>query len=718
MATDNSKPIRIEATPEAKALLDQWVPPLSAAIAEERRRCRANRGRGRPYAKQLRQFTDDNKLALIVVSGALATCMGKPQVRVVSLAEQIGNAAYRGARARGRQWKQRTRIHLGGRLLQLLIETAAINARTGPLPAFERGKSDDRNARGWASGIVQLTETAEVEIRRLKLIFDALDENKKPQFERPIITPRDLNHLLKNSRWGNRAEINTLAINSINAVNSVPWRINRRVLDVARKLLSERPEKPKRPPQWLIEKRDGRALRVVHTLSETTALERTIDLAERLANHPRFYFRHSMDFRGRMYPEGEFLQYQGDDLACALLELADPRPVTAEGRKALEIEFANHFGFARTAKAFKTSITQFFDDGGVLNRWAEAPLANREWLDRPHPWRVLATAFALHYDDAAPHYPARIDCTSSVLQHYAAALRDEKAADLSNILPSRKMNLARTGEIGRLMQHLGPDWPWDAYDIMAFMLSRSAPDEIRPFADRCYKRDILKTVIMTFFYGISKSSATQRVRRALRKAGLAWSDAKTIAPALTDHLFAELPNQLPWVWKCRDWLSEVAKLIAEADREVAWTSPAGIRIYQGYRVQPLTRIKICLQNVTYRTEWKRTLPINVRKQARSFPANFVHGLDASMMMLTVKKCRDAKVQCAGIHDCFVAHAEDIHKVDRFAHEAFIEIHSGASVLERLHKELSLEHPGLRFPAPPLSNTLDFSLVSGATNMLS
>ena len=51
--------------------------------------------------------------------------------------------------------------------------------------------------------------------------------------------------------------------------------------------------------------------------------------------------------------------------------------------------------------------------------------------------------------------------------------------------------------------------------------------------------------------------------------------------------------------------------------------------------------------------------------------------------------------------CFVE-VEDMSKVDRFAHEAFIEIHSSASVLERLHKELSLEHPDLCFPAPPLS----------------
>jgi DNA-directed RNA polymerase len=52
-----------------------------------------------------------------------------------------------------------------------------------------------------------------------------------------------------------------------------------------------------------------------------------LDMAMRMREYQRFYFVHTMDFRGRVYPVSDHLSPQGSDLTRALLQFADGCPL-------------------------------------------------------------------------------------------------------------------------------------------------------------------------------------------------------------------------------------------------------------------------------------------------------------------------------------------------------------------------------------------------------
>ena len=70
-------------------------------------------------------------------------------------------------------------------------------------------------------------------------------------------------------------------------------------------------------------------------------LEYKLGIAREFLHEPRFYFPHSVDFRGRAYPMHPHLNHLGSDVCRGLLHFAEARRLGADGLRWLHIQVPN-----------------------------------------------------------------------------------------------------------------------------------------------------------------------------------------------------------------------------------------------------------------------------------------------------------------------------------------------------------------------------------------
>lgn len=91
---------------------------------------------------------------------------------------------------------------------------------------------------------------------------------------------------------------------------------------------------------------------------------------------------------------------------------------------------------------------------------------------------------------------------------------------------------------------------------------------------------------------------------------------------------------------------------------MAWVSPLGLPVYQPYRRLISKTLRSEIQSCSIQCD-SDDAPVAARKQASAFPANFVHSLDASHMLMTALEARKANISFAAVHDSFWTSAADV-----------------------------------------------------------
>jgi DNA-directed RNA polymerase len=69
---------------------------------------------------------------------------------------------------------------------------------------------------------------------------------------------------------------------------------------------------------WNLENEKNKAIEKLNQLYE---FDMTLKVARDLANYESFYYMIQVDFRGRIYLVSDYLNYQGSNLAKALIQL-------------------------------------------------------------------------------------------------------------------------------------------------------------------------------------------------------------------------------------------------------------------------------------------------------------------------------------------------------------------------------------------------------------
>ncbi|XP_036169703.1 DNA-directed RNA polymerase, mitochondrial isoform X1 [Myotis myotis] len=481
------------------------------------------------------------------------------------------------------------------------------------------------------------------------------------------------------------------ALDALTQLGNCAWRVNGRVLDLVLTIFNAkgcprlgvpspaseapRPSKHRLPANASPERKTelrrelARCLKVareMHSL-RTDALYR-LSLAQHL-RHRVFWLPHNMDFRGRTYPCPPHFNHLGSDLARALLEFAQGRPLGPHGLNWLKIHLVNLTGLKKreSLQARLAFADEIMDD--ILDS-ADQPMTGRKWwMEADEPWQALACCMEIAQAVRAPnpaayvsHFPVHQDGSCNGLQHYAALGRDSVGAASVNLVPS--------------------DVPQDVYSSVAAQVEvfrRQDAErgvQVAKVLEGFISRKVVKQTVMTVVYGVTRYGGRLQIEKRLRELSdfpqeFVWQASHY----LVRQVFNSLQEMFSSTRAIQRWLTESARLIARSGLAVEWVTPLGIPIIQPYHHDSKVSISGGIQSLTFCSSGDTNQKPNTLKQKNGFPPNFIHSLDSSHMMLTALHCYRKGLTFVSVHDCFWTHAADVAVMNQVCREQFVRLHS-------------------------------------------
>ena len=242
-----------------------------------------------------------------------------------------------------------------------------------------------------------------------------------------------------------------LALDALNALQAVPWRINERVLwymlvcdangiEVkglpTRSSLSALDDKPKNRitsgKERTTRKIKNNELRAAkrRLVSSRALFAGDMQTAALLADYERFWTAMNMDWRGRVYGMPNF-NLQREDCVRALFLFADGEPIGEEGLYWLKVHLANCGDDNKISKqSFDDRVAWVDRNLSPIAAVASDPLSELWWTNADKPFMFLAACLELvDALEEGPTYITRLpvffDGSCNGLQHLCAMTRAE-----------------------------------------------------------------------------------------------------------------------------------------------------------------------------------------------------------------------------------------------------------------------------------------------------
>jgi DNA-directed RNA polymerase len=284
-------------------------------------------------------------------------------------------------------------------------------------------------------------------------------------------------------------------------------------------------------------------------------------------------------------------------------------------------------------------------------------------------------------------------------------MRDEVGGKATNLVPSNKPN--------------------DVYGIVAEKVIERLKESSDPLAkkwlDYGIDRKICKKPVMCLPYSLTQYSCRQYIQDHVEKELVERNKQHEFG----DDLFKSTHWLTAIVWKsindvivgAKDimkFLKDVAKLVANENLPVAWTSPLGLPIFMSSYKKESKRVKTKMgDSIIKLSVSSETDEIDRRKVQQSICPNLIHQLDSSVLSLSVVKGSERGIDNFSlIHDSFGVLAPDADKMSLALREAFCEIYS-KDVLANWAmemKQMLSEKNQKKFPPIPAKGNLDLDLV--------
>lgn len=417
----------------------------------------------------------------------------------------------------------------------------------------------------------------------------------------------------------------------------------------------------------------------------------TMFVARKYADEPVFWIPWSFDYRGRVYPQCTTLNPQGTDFDKSLLYFVDEGPVNEYW---LAWHVATTYGNDKLSHDDRVQWTR--ENTALITRIAEDPISTiSEWENlneqgKPNgePWCFLAAAIEYHQcciacTKTTSGLPVGIDATCSGLQHLASMTRDRVAA--------KEVNVVRGDE----------DKPSDGYKTVAQASIKYIDDpDIHPYMNR----KVTKRTVMTTPYGVSRDSARDYIKKALKEEGFDLSIPGRLGKVVDAVYRHAMPEVFEGPVKVMSWLQETAVVLLQNKETIEWTTPSGFRVIQDLR-HPLTkRIETMIMGSVVRAEVGNGFgkPC-VQDHVGAIAPNLVHSLDASLLHLLFTD-PDVDYPFTVIHDCILGRSCDISSLMDKVRLHHAEIYKG-SPLEDWARQV-----GVELPEGLMKNTLDLDEV--------
>ncbi len=721
-------------------LICNLIEPLSEAIKIEQNNCRAAHGRrGRPkkYCDSLLELPPD-ELSLITLRQTFNACADVATSKVINVAIQIANLIemeinrerlkikvpkkrierqkflYKIKKAITKKPLSREyKVPLGTKLISLLIKSTS---------AFEHKFIYEKKKK---YGVIRLSDKTRKSIEKQHEIYEYLRPYYLPMICPPVpwknlynggyITAETKTPLIKGL---NKNHIKYLiktdlrrVYKALNLIQNTPWRINRDIYKAMRECFDSSIAFPpkvipaknisyaKKPQDYKTNKEARKEWhRKKYEIDEKKEeykikriqLKQKLSLAQEYFKKDKIYFPHNMDWRGRIYPIPAYLNPQGDDASRALLEFAKGKPLGEHGVFWLKIHLANLYG--KDKCSFEERIDWVNKHEQDIKDSAKYPIKGKKlWKRADKPWRFLAACLEWqNYQKRGikwtSHIPIAMDGTCNGLQHYSALGHDLKGGKATNLIGSEK--------------------PQDIYIEVLDVVKRGVEDDKKNGVaeahnwSRHLNRKIVKQGVMTTPYGVTEEGLKYQLKEILKSENIKIHGVrKDNVNYLAKKIIFAVGKIVKSAPKYMLWFRKVAKLLAENNIPIKWTTPVGFVVYQAYKKTKRKEIKTILQSIILREEISNLLDIG--RQKRGLPPNFIHSQDAAHMMMTIIKAYEKYgiSSYAMVHDSYGVHACDWDNFGPLIRISFVEIYS-KDVLDKFRDEIQRLAPTLEIPLPP------------------
>jgi DNA-directed RNA polymerase len=432
--------------------------------------------------------------------------------------------------------------------------------------------------------------------------------------------------------------------------------------------------------------------------SKRSALKSRLDKARQYAKEPVLWIPHFFDWRFRVYPCPAYLNEQAEDSGKALLEFAKGEPL--DSQEAIDwflIQGANKYGEDKLP--FSGRIAWVKEHHSLILATASYPLKSEWWQEADKPFQFLAWAFeyadwSSQGEKFVSRQPIAQDGSCNSYQHYAAILKDEHAGSLVNLTPADK--------------------PQDIYMEVCYKV-RTKNHEIATDTEGKYSEDdfkcaqawegkierfITKRGTMTKVYGVSGwgignqlinelDQWEQKHRRPYLEGAANKKKACTYMAKLIDEAIAQVIRSATSAMQFLQAMSDFA--CTQGLTEIYWTTPIGTKIVQKYPKQHKKAIKTMYGESKVVLSLKQDIEHTVDSQSmrQAVSPCFVHSMDASMMLETVKRMHDTLgVTCfATVHDSYAVHARYAGDLARTLRQVFIEHYTKGNPLAKFQSEV-------------------------------
>ena len=466
----------------------------------------------------------------------------------------------------------------------------------------------------------------------------------------------------KNLRVVNRASHPARILSILNAIQSVPVRINKDVLQVQQKMLEvpllapmvrgkesivlDVPEEPREDAldttkalTW--RKRKYAKAHNRNAKASSLRADLFVKEAERMSGRP-LYLPCFPDWRGRIYAAPN-MSHQSSDRVKGLFEFYRGCRLGSNGLYWLKVHVATQGDFQKVSKEnFQTRIMWVDDNIEKIKEMVNDPLRNLWWLEADMPFVFYAAccdlvrALSMPYPEAyVSHIPVAVDGSNSGLQHYSAAARapegkyvnlvpSSKPQDFYQVVAERVIQAAEDtckeyeGDISKLdMDTLvaalkevsRDDQPEEHQEIVKDIEALSA----HLWLKEGITRSVVKRSAMTYVYSSSAYGFTEQVMEdymAPLNTASFMEGGKPNPFGILDGgfraamwmgraIYNAVKDVVPLVHKNMVWLQDVARLLASENLPVQFMTPLGFPVRIEYDVHETTQIGVRNAKGTY-----------------------------------------------------------------------------------------------------------------------
>lgn len=421
--------------------------------------------------------------------------------------------------------------------------------------------------------------------------------------------------------------------------------------------------------------------------SKRSSYKRSKIISDRMTNP--FYFIYRADSRGRLYPQGDFLNPQGGDWSRGQLVFHEYQPVDDTALRWLKIAGANMAG--QDKLCFDERVAWVDGNIDLIAAVADDPLGCKEWEDFDEPFQFLAWAedFVHALGTGMSRCPVSLDGSNNGLQVFSLILRHRRMAEATNVVKVETPNDIYQFVADQTVDLLDQD----SYDLG---LNGEYAKKWLSFFDKHFggkfPRALAKRPVMTKAYAVTRYTVNKYISQWLTEDYPQSFGKKQwkMCEYLGGRLWRAMDSVLEGASEGMLWLQDAAKKIVDTTNEIPnWTTPSGFPVFQPYYRWETEEVKLIFgQRTKLRRVRKGAVKENPRKQKASnaVAPNFVHGIDAAIAHRLALRLDERGVPAMRfVHDSFGVHAAHAQTMSETIREVVYEV-TRDDLLARLKDE--------------------------------